>query len=71
MAMLVNMGAEIRREKDGIFYIGASLHRPWNEVGRIYPEYDDFNESAPSLDSHYLEILGNFVTIDFRYYFND
>ena len=71
MAMLANIGAEIRTENDGIFYIGASLHRPWDEVGRIYPEYDDFNESAPSLDAHYLEVLGNFVTIDFRYFFHE
>ena len=71
MAMLANIGAEFRTEKDGIFYIGASLHRPWDEVGRIYPEYDDFNESAPSLDAHYLEVLGNFVTIDLRYFFNE
>ena len=71
MAMLANIGAEFRTEKDGIFYIGASLHRPWDEVGRIYPEYDDFNESAPSLDAHYLEVLGNFVTIDFRYFFHE
>ena len=71
IAMLANIGAEFRTEKDGIFYIGASLHRPWNEVGRIYPEYDDFNESGPSLDAHYLEVLGNFVTIDFRYFFHE
>ncbi len=71
MAMLANIGAEFRTEKDGIFYIGASLHRPWDEVGRIYPEYEDFNESAPSLDAHYLEVFGNFVTIDLRYFFHE
>ena len=71
MAMLANIGVEFRTEKDGIIYIGASLHRPWDEVGRIYPEYDYFNESAPSLDARYLEVLGNFVTIDFRYFFNE
>ena len=71
MAMLANIGAEYRTEKYGIFYIGASLHRPWDEIGRIYPEYDYFNESAPSLDAHYLEVLGNFVTIDLRYFFHE
>tara|TARA_Y100001933_G_C18749283_1_gene459217 strand:- start:192 stop:707 length:516 start_codon:yes stop_codon:yes gene_type:complete len=71
MAMLANIGAEYRTEKYGIFYIGASLHRPWDEIGRIYPEYDNFNESAPSLDAHYLEVLGNFVTIDLRYFFHE
>ena len=71
MAMLANIGVEFRTEKDGIIYIGASLHRPWDEVGRIYPEHNDFNESAPSLDARYLEVLGNFVTIDFRYFFHE
>lgn len=71
MAILANIGAEFRTEKDGIYYIGASLHRPWDEVGRIYPEYDYFNDIAPSLDAYYLEVLGNFVTIDFRYYFRE
>ncbi len=71
IAMLANIGAEFRTEKDGIFYVGASLHRPWDEVGRVYPEYDGFNENAPSLDAYYLEVLGNFVTIDFRYFFHE
>ena len=31
MAMLANIGVEFRTEKDGIFYIGASLHRPWDD----------------------------------------
>lgn len=71
MAMLANIGAEFRTEKDGIFYVGTSLHRPWKEIGRIYPEYDDFNEQAPSTDAYYIDVLGNFLTIDFRYYFQE
>ena len=33
MAMLANIGAEYRTEKDGIFYIWCFFaHRPWDEV---------------------------------------
>lgn len=71
MAMLANIGAEFRTVKNGILYVGASLHRPWDEVGRVYPEYDNFNENAPSLDANFLEVPGNFVTIDFRYFFHE
>ena len=71
MAMLANVGAEFRTEKDGIFYIGASLHRPWDEIGRVYPEHDEFNSEAPSMNAYYLEVLGNLVTIDFRYFFHE
>lgn len=71
MAMLANIGAEVRTKRNGIFYVGTSLHRPWKEIGRIYPEYDDFNEQAPSTDSYYIDVLGNFLTIDFRYYFQE
>lgn len=71
MAMLANIGAEFRTKRNGIFYVGTSLHRPWKEIGRIYPEYDDFNEQAPSTDAYYIDVLGNFLTIDFRYYFQE
>ena len=71
-ALLANLGIEYRSVKDGFFYFGASLHRPWKEIARVYPEYDDginkFNNPlAPN--AFYLEVLGNFVTLDFRYFF--
>ena len=71
-ALLANIGIEYRTEQEGRYYIGTSLHRPWTEIGRIYPEYDDdlniFNTQDLD-DKFFLEILGNFITIDFRYFF--
>jgi hypothetical protein len=68
-ALLANVGMEYRTESKGYYYFGASLHRPWKAIGRIYPEYDDktniFNEDK----EFYFDMLGNFVTIDFRYFF--
>ena len=70
-ALLANLGVEYRSAQDGFFYLGTSLHRPWKEIARVYPEYDDginkFNPIGP--DAFYLDVLGNFVTIDFRYFF--
>ena len=71
-ALLANVGMEYQKEGKGHYYIGASLHRPWTEISRIYPEYDDgtttFNDEDFD-DKFFLEMLGNFITIDFRYFF--
>ena len=70
-ALLANVGMEYRTESKGYYYLGTSLHRPWKAIGRIYPEYDDktniFNENK----KFYFDMLGNFVTIDFRYFFTE
>ena len=67
-ALLANIGMEYRTEGKGHYYIGTSLHRPWQEISRIYPEYNNFNNENFE-DKFFLEILGNFITIDFRYFF--
>ena len=70
-ALLANVGMEYRTESKGYYYFGTSLHRPWKAIGIIYPEYNDktniFNEDK----EFYFEMLGNFVTIDFRYFFTE
>ena len=72
-ALLTNVGVEYRTEEKGSFYMGTSLHRPWGEIGRIYPEYTDeensFNTFNNFNDKFFLELTGNFITIDFRYFF--
>lgn len=67
MALLANIGLEYRSDKDGYYYFGASLHRPWKEIGRLSPEYDGVWENH----DHYLLLPGNFVTLDFRYFFGE
>ena len=73
-ALLANIGIEYRTEKKRSYYIGTTLHRPWGEIGRAYPEYNDgeniFNDS-PFENKLFLEIIGNFITIDFRYFFEE
>ena len=68
-ALLANVGMEHRTEKKTHYYIGLSLHRPWQTISRIYPEYKEgeniFNEDR----DYYIDMIGNFVSIDFRYFF--
>ena len=74
-AFVANLGVEYRTAKQGMFYFGASFHRPWKNTARSFPEYDDgtntFNTEAPSADdSKYLDISGNYFTLDIRYFFS-
>ena len=69
-ALIANLGAEFRTEKNKIFYLGFSLHRPWKEIARIYPKIQNFNNTSLS-NAKYIEVPGNFLTIDFRYFLSD
>jgi hypothetical protein len=64
-ALLANIGMEYRDEEKGYYYFGTSLHRPSKAIGRVFPEHDDFNQDK----DFSLDLLGNFVTLDFRYFF--
>lgn len=71
-ALIANIGAEYRTQSKGFYYLGISLHRPWKDIARVYPEYNgvyNFNNLAPNEESYYLELLGNFLTLDIRYFF--
>ena len=68
-ALLANIGMEYRTGGEGSYYFGASLHRPWEGIGKIYPEYDNNISVFNDEQEISLDMLGNFVTIDFRYFF--
>ena len=68
-ALLANVGMEYRTEEKGHYYFGASLHRPWKAIGKIYPEFKNDISHFNDDQKFSLEMLGNFVTIDFRYFF--
>ena len=70
-ALLANIGMEYRTMSKGYYYFGTSLHRPWKEIARIYPQYDDKINIFNMYQEFYFEMLGNFVTIDFRYFFTE
>ncbi|HIG33111.1 MAG TPA: hypothetical protein EYQ09_06740 [Flavobacteriales bacterium] len=68
-ALLANIGMEYRTEEKGYYYFGTSLHRPWKAIGRVFPEYDDKTNIFNDDTEFSLDLLGNFVTLDFRYFF--
>ena len=73
-ALIANLGIEYRTIEKGIFYLGFSLHRPWKNTARSYPEFDDgtnsFNTQAPGGQNvKHMHISGNYVTLDLRYFF--
>lgn len=73
-ALIANLGMEYRTLEKGIIYLGFSFHRPWKNTARSFPEYDDgtneFNILAPGgKDAKYMDISGNYLTIDIRYFF--
>ena len=70
-ALLANVGMEYRTESKGHYYFGASLHKAWKAIGRIYPEYDDKTDIFNEDKEFFFDMLGNFVTIDFRYFFTE
>ena len=74
-ALIANLGIEYRTLEKGIFYLGFSLHRPWKNTARSYPEFDDgtnsFNTQAPlGKDVKHIDISGNYLTLDLRYFFS-
>ena len=68
-ALLANIGIEFRDQKTGHYYIGVSLHRPWEPIAKVYPEpsggLDMFTENEEII----FDVIGNFITLDLRYFF--
>lgn len=66
-ALLSNIGFEYRTEKAGIFYLGASLHRPFNHVSNTFINYD---KGMGNKYTTRTELSGSFLTFDVRYFFH-
>jgi hypothetical protein len=67
-SLLANVGLEYRTQKDGLFYLGFSYHRPFQyltKAGVGYTEELDRKEAA------FFDISGNYLTIDLRYFFHE
>jgi hypothetical protein len=63
-SLIMNVGAEYRTEKNGHFYIGASLHRPVRFIYSIYFfNYPSFSRVAEGA------IQGMYTSLDLRYFF--
>jgi hypothetical protein len=66
-AMLVNYGFEYRTTRSGYFYLGASYHRGFQDIATSVVRHT--RNSDPDL--LYIPMSGNYLTLDFRYFFHE
>lgn len=67
VALIANIGFELRTEKKGIFYLGASLTNPFYNIATTQITYDE-NLSTPDKEI-LMDLRGGIFTVDLRYYF--
>ncbi len=66
LSLLVNIGFEYRTRDAGYFYLGASLHRPINDISQFQIDYRPDNVNLDRATAWY---SGNFFSVDLRYFF--
>lgn len=66
-SLLANLGWEFRTEKSGAFYLGASYNRSLQDMYRIKVG----KASSAVLTEQFFDIGGNYLSLDFRYYFQE
>ena len=68
MGVVGNMGVEYRTERSGYFYLGATYHRPFNDMAVADLTWYDMN-FLPTVMRTSLD--GSYLTMDFRYFFHE
>ena len=66
-ALLANLGWEYRTAKSGYFYLGASLHRPFDYELVTRMEYERNNTFSEVFEP----VSGSYLTFDVRYFFHE
>jgi hypothetical protein len=66
-ALLANYGFEWRTKDKGYFYLGASYHRPFQQIAttKVLFQLDDDPTTT------FVALGGNYLTADFRYFFHE
>lgn len=67
-SLVANMGFEYRTYDKGYWYIGFSYHRPFNNITNAIVQYNGQSEKGEITS---FDILGNYLTLDLRYFFNE
>ncbi len=71
-ALSANIGWEWRTKEKGSFYLGGTYHRSFGDTYEFYGEYDfDKSDTASIVTPMYLTTNGNYLTLDFRYFFHE
>lgn len=64
-ALNANTGVEFRTEKNGIFYLGASYHRPFTPLYNVRTTYKYINDPNPGIG----RLTGTYFSLDLKYFF--
>ena len=65
--MIANLGWELRTEKSGYFYLGASYHQPFDDIYTSLISYEQFGK----YEDVSAQLKGNYLTLDVRYFFHE
>ncbi|HRH39434.1 MAG TPA: hypothetical protein PK760_13870 [Flavobacteriales bacterium] len=68
---LGNLGFEYRSLKSGTWYIGATYHRPFNEMALADLTWNYFGPPAAHAYTQRMKLNGSYLTLDLRYYFHE
>ncbi|MFT3886097.1 MAG: hypothetical protein QM724_11925 [Flavobacteriales bacterium] len=63
-----NIGVEYRTEKIGIFYLGATYHRPFGDMAKADISWQDRRFRSTTLTTF---LNGGYLTADIRYFFHE
>lgn len=69
--VLGNLGVEYRTDKSGIFYLGATFHRPFNDMALADLTYTYLGPPAVRRFGMRTPLSGSYLTVDLRYYFHE
>jgi len=67
ISLLANIGLEYRTKKSGYFYLGASFHRPFNDMAKVLATYRRDNIPVRATAG----LSGTYLTLDLRYFFHE
>lgn len=70
VAVVGNIGVELRTEKSGYFYLGATYHRPFGDMAQADATWlDRYAGFKPYKMT--TRLSGSYLTVDLRYFFHE
>lgn len=66
-ALIANIGFEYRTRNSGYFYFGSSYHLPYSKMMTFAMAYEYPGGKIVAIDN----VRGSYLTVDFRYFFNE
>jgi hypothetical protein len=68
-SLLASVGFEYRTQKSGFFYLGASLHSPFGNIGNLTVSYY-YQDNVLQEVSYSEQLNGTYLSAEIRYFFN-